>query len=163
MKNRPVESRRKRVRPQKTRARLPRRKQQDWYAVKCLFEWGRRVERSGRHCYEERIVLIRAVDEAQAVQRAEAEAQRYAGALVRAGSDGPAIPSGIRYAGITNYFHLFDSRLTDGTEVYSVLHDSQLPRAAFIRRRFSKSERPTKAALICSSATSPARRAHDGS
>ena len=50
----------------------------EWFAAKCLFQHLDLTRQEGMPCYEERVVLLRAIDLEGAVRRAEREARRYA-------------------------------------------------------------------------------------
>ena len=68
-----------------------------------------------KQIYEERVVLLKANSFDEAVERAEKEAEDYCRDL-----------DGCKYAGYVNVFHLYDSKLGDGTEIFSSMQKSDL-------------------------------------
>jgi hypothetical protein len=95
-----------------------------WYAVKCLLEHAGLSEDATAHVYEERIVLLRAVDFGDAVRRAEREATEY------------ARPTSARYLGYSNAYKLDVESIGDATEVYSLMREVPLSPADFISRYY---------------------------
>jgi len=83
------------------------------FSVRCVFLCERRQDQTARHLYEERITLWKAADIDQAMALAEDEARLYA-----AKDD--------RYLGLAQAYALYDDIATDGTEVFSLLRDSDL-------------------------------------
>ncbi len=90
-----------------------------WFAVRCLFRSGwPPPEKPGRsHRYEERITLWRAATLDEAIERAEADAEKYATTL----EDSPD-----EYLGLAQAFALFGAPDHDGAEVYSLFRSSDL-------------------------------------
>jgi hypothetical protein len=98
--------------------------QRSWYGAKCLFEHLDLSEEPGRTVYEERVVLIRATDWDDAIARSEADAARYAGEL-----------PGVRYLGFMDGYHIGPvPRITEGTEVYSLMRESALAGKDYLDR-----------------------------
>ena len=95
-----------------------------WYSAKCVFLHSTR-ERRPKRCYEERITLIRASSFKEALRKGEAEARRYAKSL-----------KGTRYLGFISVYNLFDSKVGDGTEIYSLMHTTPLSSKAYLRRYY---------------------------
>ncbi len=92
------------------------KKDQPWYAVKCLFKHDNmKVNAEDATVYEERIVLIKEYDFDKAIEKAEIEAREYANNI-----------AGCEYVGFANGFHLFDKKVTNGTEIYSLMRESKL-------------------------------------
>jgi hypothetical protein len=87
-----------------------------WYAVRCVFTVDWPPEAAGK-TYEERITLWLADSADEAIERAEAEAERYAAEI----DDAPST-----YLGLAQSFHLFDAP-ADGAEIFSLMRDSELP------------------------------------
>ena len=79
----------------------------DWFAARCLFQHLDLSRQEGMPCYEERVVLLRAIDLEGAVRRAECEARRYA-------SD----PS-IEFLEFTSVYPLFGATPGDRVVVFS--------------------------------------------
>lgn len=88
-----------------------------WYSVRCLF----RHDGGG---YEERITVWEADGFEQAVSLAEADAHEYADVL------------DAEYLGFAQAFHLATSELTTGTEVFSLVRESELPPTDYLNAFF---------------------------
>jgi hypothetical protein len=82
----------------------------EWFSVRCVFHW---VDWEGEP-YEERITLWQAASLDDAIELAEQEARRYE-------SD-----TGVRYVGLAQAYALGVPELTGGTEIFSLLRDSDL-------------------------------------
>ncbi|MBO4269307.1 hypothetical protein [Microbispora triticiradicis] len=80
-----------------------------WYAVRCIFRWGKPYD-----TYEERITLWRAGSAEDAILLAEREAEEYV--------DGTSF----EYLGLAQSYHLGEETPAHGTEVFSLLRDSDL-------------------------------------
>ena len=88
-----------------------------WYSVRCAFASPTWTDEDGTYTtYEERITLWRASSAEEAIEKAEAEAERYA-----AGIDETPVVS----LGLAQCFHLFDEP-EDGAEIFSLMRDSEL-------------------------------------
>jgi uncharacterized protein DUF4288 len=96
-----------------------------WYGAKCLFLHKDLTKSQRTPCYEERITLIRARSFTEAVRKGETEAKRYAKGTGR-----------VEYLGFISVFHLFDSKVGDGTEVFSIMRSISLSKKAFIDRHY---------------------------
>jgi hypothetical protein len=94
-----------------------------WYAARCIFR--HRAGHVRPSTYEERIILLRAHDFDHAVRRAEEEARGYAGSL-----------EGVEYLECLDIYHLFEDAIGDGTEVFSLMRDSELGPKEYISRFF---------------------------
>lgn len=81
-----------------------------WYGVRCVFRW---TGHEGRP-YEERITLWRAASAAQAIELAGREARDY------------ARDNGLEHLNFAQAFALTGDRITQGTEVFSLLRNSNL-------------------------------------
>jgi hypothetical protein len=95
-----------------------------WYAVRCIFEL---AGSDGGHAYEERVTLWHATSGEEAIARAEAEAVEYAN-IIEETPD--------RYLGVAQSFHLFEIP-ADGTEVFSLIRESELPPDAYVDAFFN--------------------------
>lgn len=88
-------------------------KRESWFGAKCVF-----VYPSGTlddaQLYEERVILLTAIDFDQAIAKAEKEAHSYA-------KERECI-----YTGFVNVFRIFDDDIVGGTEVYSLMRSSAL-------------------------------------
>lgn len=97
-----------------TRIAFPNR---PWFAVKCVFY------DSINKLYEERITLFKAVNNEEALRKAEQDAEEVCEAL-----------EGYAYVGYAETFHLFEDRPEEGTEVYSTLRESNLDAKEYVKR-----------------------------
>jgi hypothetical protein len=79
-----------------------------WFGVRCLFQW------RGQGCFEERITMWRATSFEEAIRKAEFEAANYADT------------NDLIYLGLAQGFWVFEDRITDGTEVFSLVRESDL-------------------------------------
>lgn len=93
----------------------------DWYAARCVFRHGSLEGRARRkHVYEERIVLLQATSDNDAIRLAEAEARKYADQ-----------DAGITYLNYVETYHLFEGSIRSGAEVFSLLRSSNPEPGAF--------------------------------
>ena len=81
-----------------------------WYGVRCVFRWIGHEDKP----YEERITLWRAASATQAIELAGREARDY------------ARDSGFEHLNFAQAYALSDDRITQGSEVFSLLRDSEL-------------------------------------
>ncbi|MFC0006490.1 hypothetical protein [Micromonospora siamensis] len=97
----------------------------EWYAVRCVFRGGDEAP----FVYEERLTLWRAgsFDEAIALAEAEAEAAEYTEDI------------SFQYAGLAQAYRLVEPP-GHGTEVYSLMRDSDLPPEEYLTRFFDTGE-----------------------
>ncbi|MCC5577062.1 hypothetical protein IMZ11_15660 [Microtetraspora sp. AC03309] len=80
-----------------------------WYAVRCVFRW-----RQPYDTYEERLTLWRADSFDEAIAMAEREAEEYV-------DDRP-----FEYLGLAQAYYLDNETISSGTEIFSLLRDSDL-------------------------------------
>lgn len=92
-----------------------------WFSARTVFEH----DKPGDGLFEERIVLLRAADFEEALERAEAEALRY------------AEEAGGTYTGYASVFEIADEQLADGSEVFSLMRDSDLEADDYIDHFFA--------------------------
>ena len=97
-----------------------------WYAVKCLFLHKDLKSRNGKNNYEERILLVKANDFDEAIEKAEKEAADYCNDL---GEE-------VEYLKFCNAYHIAESRINDKTEIYSLITKSELDKADFINTHY---------------------------
>ena len=90
-------------------------KDESWFAVRCVFASGWPPDQR-TPVYEERITLWRAPSAEVAIERAEAEARKYAGTIE---------DSSDTYLGLAQSYRLVDSP-ADGAEVFSLMRSSAL-------------------------------------
>jgi hypothetical protein len=83
-----------------------------WYSARCIF----RFEKLGqRRIFEERVILLCAECEEEAIRIAEEEAEEYA-----------AVSEGCFYTGLVDLFHIFEPKVGHRTEVFSLMRLSDL-------------------------------------
>jgi hypothetical protein len=102
----------------------------EWYGVRCHFDHGPSELVPDAHVYEERIVILRATSFADAVKRAELDAEKYASVL-----------PGVEYLGFAQAYLIADDIADDPrqefAEVYSLMRSSTLPANEYIDRFFA--------------------------
>jgi len=86
----------------------------EWFSARTLYLHKNR-KKEDVNLYEERIVLIKADDFDDAISKAELEGKEYAHEEFE-----------IKYLGFVNVFNLFDARIKDKTEVFSLMRGSKL-------------------------------------
>jgi hypothetical protein len=91
-----------------------------WYGVRCVFRWCGRENQP----YEERITLWRAASAAQAIELADREARDY------------ARDNRFEHLDFAQAFALSEDRITQGTEVFSLLRDSHLKPDSYLDNYF---------------------------
>ena len=97
-----------------------------WYAARCIFLHAE-AERGPKQMYEERIVLIRANSDGEAIERAEKEAQEYCRDL-----------DGCEYLGYVNCFHLYNGTLANGAEIFSSMQRSSVEPIEYLDLHYPK-------------------------
>lgn len=103
-----------------------KRSVKDWYAARSVFRHGALKGTARRkHVYEERIVLLRAGSDNEAIKLAEREARRYAG-----------LDAGITYLNYVETYHLFEASIRNGSEVFSLLRSSNRSADRFLSRYY---------------------------
>ncbi len=91
----------------------------EWYAVKCLFHHPTRKRAGEAYLYEERITLWMATSFEGAYLKAKEEALQYAD------------ESNSVFIQPVSAFHLFDERITEGTEVFSIMRGSNFDPSSY--------------------------------
>ena len=84
-----------------------------WYGAQMVFRL-RAAGSMSADSYEERVVLVYADSEEDAVAKAEVEAKEYC-----QGTD-------MEYTRFVRVFHIFDEAIGDRTEVFSIIRESNL-------------------------------------
>lgn len=77
-----------------------------------------------RHLYEERITVWRTNSFEQAIERAEREADKY------------ARDTECKYLGFAQAYHLPAERLRSGSEVFSLMRESNLAQPKYLDKHF---------------------------
>jgi len=98
-----------------------------WYAVKCLFLHKDLKRRNGMHHYEERILLVKANHFDEAFKKAEKEAKEYCNDL---GDE-------VECLNFSNAYHIGESEIKDGTEIYSLITKSLLNKTDYINKHYN--------------------------
>ena len=106
-----------------------------WYGVKLVFRHTNLdVKVSGSSVYEERVILVNAASEDEAISLAESEANEYAKYL-----------SGCEYLDFASCFHTYEDKIIHLSEVYSVMRESSLAAEEYIDKFYDTgSERERK-------------------
>jgi hypothetical protein len=99
--------------------------EEPWYSARCIFRHTAYSPERGREVYEERIVLFRAESADDAIRRAEEDAMRY-----------EQETNGVEYLGYCMTYHLFECSVGDGSEVFSLIRESDLDSGEYISRFF---------------------------
>jgi hypothetical protein len=90
-----------------------------WFGAKTLFRHPDLEREEGRRCYEERVVLISASNEDEALRLAEEEAKEYA-----SGSE-------TKFLGYVNVFRI-DDPIRSGAEVFSIMRSADVTEDDFV-------------------------------
>ncbi|MGO9463107.1 MAG: DUF4288 domain-containing protein [Isosphaeraceae bacterium] len=96
--------------------------QEVWYSARCVF---RLRTSESQTTYEERIVLLRAMSEDDAMRVAEADAVEYAAGV-----------EGCTYSGYVDLFRLFETHVGHRAEVFSLMRSSDLDTQGYLDRFF---------------------------
>lgn len=96
-----------------------------WYAVKCLFLHNDLKRRNGKNNFEERILLVKAENFEDAIEKAEKEAIEYCETL-----------DDVEYLNFCNSYHIAESRIVDLTEIYSLITASDLDQNEYIKKHY---------------------------
>ncbi len=92
-----------------------------WFSARTVYEH----DKTGDGLFEERIVVLRAEGFEEALERAGVEAAGYADAV------------GCVYTGYVSVYEIVEEALGDGTEVFSLMRDSDLSAEAYIDRFYT--------------------------
>ena len=92
-----------------------------WYGIKCVFRHAdMKTELAGASLFEERIVLVTADNEDEAIAAAEVDARSY------------AEDTGCEYLEFASCFHSFDEKIVHLSEVYSIMRESTLDPSEYL-------------------------------
>jgi len=100
-------------------------KKKEWYGAKALFVHDDISTQDGKPCYEERVVILLAEGEDQAISLAEDEANEYVKNLDET-----------RFLGFISVFHTFIEELGNGSEVYSIMRSIDMEEEEFVDHYF---------------------------
>lgn len=93
-----------------------------WYGVKCIFLHHDLKIRNGKNNYEERVILVHADSFEEAIKKAELEAAEYCKDL----------DNEVEYLEFCNAFRIGEDIVEDGTELYSLITESELEAKEYI-------------------------------
>lgn len=97
----------------------------DSYSVRCVFEVPKENFNTLEFLYEERITIWCAEDMDEAIDKAVAEAGRYAEA------------NSLSYTGLAQAYWMFTKTELSGVEVFSLMRESELPVESYLDAFFS--------------------------
>jgi hypothetical protein len=95
-----------------------------WYSVRTIYRHDD-VAASAHPVFEERVVLFRAESFDNAMSKAQQEAEAYGKGL-----------KGVTFLGFFDCYELPDDTVGDGTEVFSLLRQSELPDDEYLTQFF---------------------------
>ena len=99
-----------------------------WYSVRCVFKMKKRLGSAKRYLYEERLTIWRATSFEDAIGKSEREAAAYAES------------TGSEYTGLAQAFHLYPAKLSSGSEVFSLMRESNLTQEKYLDRFFDTND-----------------------
>jgi hypothetical protein len=91
-----------------------------WFSARTVYEH----DKPGDGLFEERIVLLRAVDFDEAFTKAEEEAEKYSREAT------------CSYTGYISIYEIPEENIGDGVEVFSLMRDSDYPADEYIEQFF---------------------------
>jgi Domain of unknown function (DUF4288) len=94
----------------------------NWYGAKTIYKHNLIEDDTAKTLFEERVVLFQAVDFDGAIAQAEVEAEAY------------AVSHDVEYLGFMDVFHIFDEKVGQGTEIYSLMRESGLSGPDYLDR-----------------------------
>jgi hypothetical protein len=94
----------------------------NWYGAKTIYKHSLIEDDIAKTLFEERVVLFQAIDFDGAIAQAEAEAGAY------------ALSHDVEYLGFMDVFYIFDEKVGQGTEVYSLMRESGLSGQGYLDR-----------------------------
>ena len=97
--------------------------QPEWYSAKTIFKHSVVDGGAQKSVFEERVVLLKATDFREAIEKAEAEAAAYCSASVSAID-----------LGYVDVYLLSEDAVGEGTEVYSLMRDSKLTDSEYLNQ-----------------------------
>lgn len=93
------------------------REKKSWFGAKCVFAYPS-GSLADEQLYEERVILLKAIDFDEAIALAEKEARSYATSCI--------------YTGFVNVFQISAHEIVEGTEVYSLMRSSELDSGEYL-------------------------------
>lgn len=104
---------------------MKHQKTKNWFAVRCFFQFPHAPKMRKKRLYEERITLWQAADIDEAIALAEQEATEYASNCA------------CKYLQVAQAFALFDDKIKQGTEFFSLFRESNKKADAYLDRFFT--------------------------
>jgi hypothetical protein len=104
-----------------------------WYGAKTLYLVTSNTTETPANLYEERVIVLKSNSFDDAISEAEKEAANYA-----------AEGSGLKYLRYVNVFKLFDEKIKDKTEVFSLMRESPLTPQEYIDEYYDTGNERTK-------------------
>ncbi len=95
----------------------------EWFSAKCIFRHIGLSDDPSKNVYEERIVIVQGRDIHEALEKAEAEARRYA-----------TTTKNVEYLGYIIAYDITEKTLSDGCEVFSLMRESSLSSEEYLNR-----------------------------
>jgi hypothetical protein len=95
----------------------------EWFAAKTVCKHQTEEDGAAKTVYEERVVLLAAVDFSDALIKGEQEARQYCDSIECAS-----------YTGYINVYQLSEEAVGHGTEIFSLLRDSELSETDYLDR-----------------------------
>ena len=97
----------------------------EWYSAKTVCKHQRVEDGTSKTVFEERVVLLQARDFDDAIAQGEAEAQEYCRGITN-----------LTYTGYINVYRLFEATVSHGTEVFSLMRESNLSDSDYLDHFF---------------------------
>jgi hypothetical protein len=94
-----------------------------WYSAKTVYRHRLVQEGVTKTVFEERVVLFHAANFEDAIPKAETEAKRYCSAV-----------ENVVFLDFANVYYLPDESVGNGTEIYSLMRDSNLSDTEYLSR-----------------------------
>lgn len=96
-----------------------------WYSARCVFLIKAAGDQNRTNSYEERIILLRADTFDEAFAKAEEEAKEY----IMDDSESQLL--------FVEVYHLFERKISDQSEIFSLIRDSSLSPEDYVRQHFN--------------------------
>ncbi|MBI3828815.1 MAG: DUF4288 domain-containing protein [Planctomycetes bacterium] len=100
-------------------------KKKRWFSGRTIFRHKEKENGNMKTVYEERIVLFTAKNFNEAISKAEKEARKYCCAY-----------KGVAFLGFVDAYELVDSKIGSGTEIFSLMRESNLAPKKYLDRFF---------------------------
>jgi hypothetical protein len=107
----------------------------EWYSAKTVCKHQTSRDGAPTKLFEERVILLQAVDFDDAIAKGEAEAHEYCRNL-----------DGVTYIGYVIVYRLFESVVGHGTEVFSLMRESELSNSDYLDHFYDDGKERTQMA-----------------